>query len=142
MTEIDLRRVRLAWEAQSQSRRADIWRRAKARTRSGDRNRLMQQSRSRLAAWANDFASGRTGTPEDASWIDIDRLDARAAAVPAVLDAVAAIIAGDGLEIDDRSFLSAPFASGHRAPAADRPLRRRRPMRGRRRRAPADDTPV
>lgn len=111
MTDLDLRRVRLAWDAQDARRRSGIWRRALRLIHENDRDQLLAQSRERLAAWANDFASGRSGTPEDASW-DMDRLDARAATVPAVLDAVVAIVAGDGSEVVDRSFLSTPFRAG------------------------------
>ena len=111
MTDLDLRRVRLAWNAQDARRRSGIWRRALQLIHENNRDQLLAGSRARLAAWANDFASGRTGTPEDASW-DIDRLNARTAAVPAVLDAVAALAAGDRLDEADRSMLSTPFRAG------------------------------
>jgi len=126
MSELDLRRVRLAWEVEDADRRSRIWRRAKPLIQEGDRDRLLEQSRDRLAAWANDFASGRTGTPEDASW-DMGRLDARTAAIPAVLDAVLAVVAGEGLAVADRSFLSAPFRSGFLQPTSRRPRRRTAP---------------
>ena len=111
LTDPDLRRIRLAWDAQDAGLRADIWRRALRLIRESDRDQLLAASRDRLAAWANDFASGRTGTPEDASW-DVDRLNARTAAVPAVLDAVAALAAGESLEDAERSFLTDPFRAG------------------------------
>jgi hypothetical protein len=119
MTDQDLRRIRLAWDAQDAHHRADLWRRALRLIKESDREELLAASRDRLAAWANDFASGRTGTPEDASW-DVDRLNARTAAVPAVLDAVAAFAAGEGLEDAERSFLTDPFRAGSPQPSRGR----------------------
>lgn len=107
MDDLALRRVRAVWDAQDEAERKRIWVGLRRTLRSTGQEDRMRDAQSWLATWVNDFATGAaypyTGMAVRAV------MDSRTAAVPAILDATAAILAGDRLEADEERFLTRPL---------------------------------
>ena len=122
--------MRQVWDEEDVVARREAWQEGQAALRRAGRVRELDAVRGRVAAWGNEttaFAavlvqSGQPGTQEK------DRMAARHAALPAVMDAALAILAGDDLDQDQRYALTKPWRaalSGSWArPARHAPRRR------------------
>ena len=106
-----LQRMRQAWEAGDTLERQEAWRVGQDALRSAGRAGALDRTRSVVSDWANDSAwtlnslyggAGREQT----------RVSARLAALPAILDAALAILAGDALDQDQRYALTKPWRAG------------------------------
>jgi hypothetical protein len=119
LDDMSLRRLRAVWDEQDAGARTAIWQRVRRVLRATGQEQEMRAARDWLVTWVNDFATGAaypyTGLAVRAV------MDGRTAAVAPILDATAAIIAGDRLEADDERFLTRAMRE-----ALVRPVRRHR----------------
>lgn len=105
-----LRLVRATWDAQASGDRGAIWERVATLLSSRDQREAIDDARLRIAAWINSPGGGLPASVGGAvGYQDIERQHAEQAAAPAVMDAVAAIVAGAGLTAAEKEFLTAPL---------------------------------
>ena len=109
LDEADMLALKALWDDQSGAMRERAWRHAKSIIERRGLDDSLYWAREAVAAWAGaartDFSGiegllGRPGT----------QVCGRQVAVPAVLDAVAAILARDELSADEEATLSTPWA--------------------------------
>jgi len=119
MDDLALRRARAVWDSQDAAERKQIWVRLKRILRSTGQEDGMRDAQDWLMTWVNDYAKGAIYPYSGLALHAV--LDSRAAAVPAILDATAAILVGDRLPADEERFLTRPLHE-----ALFRPAKRRR----------------
>jgi hypothetical protein len=99
-----------AWQEENDVARQRAWQTVKPSLRHGRLDRVLDRARSEVGRWAavgrSDFSGigGLLGQP-------VEQANARMRAAPAVLDAVAAILAEDVLDREDWVVLSRPWKS-------------------------------
>ena len=110
LTEEDVALLAGAWEEEDDATRRRAWATAKGHMRRAKTERLMDQARNDVGRWAAasraDYQgiAGLLGQPTHEA-------NVRLRAAPAVLDAVAAILAADALDEDERLVLARPLES-------------------------------
>lgn len=119
MDDVALRRARAVWDEQDGPQRKQIWLGLKRILRSSGQEARMREAQDWLITWVNDYAKGTIYPYSGLALHAV--LDSRAAAVPAILDATAAILAGDRIAADEERFLTRPMHE-----ALFRPAKRRR----------------
>jgi hypothetical protein len=113
-SDADLRLLRLSWDEVPGADRAAAWQVVKRVVQRDPGKSLMEDGRSRLAEWVNNsatwtgFGFGEVATSTGSG---MNMADVRRAALPALLDAVAALIAEDDLTDDQRAALLEPWSS-------------------------------
>src|SRR5574338_1081351 len=111
MTDAELMILRSVWEGEDHTAREEAWTLVKVALRTSRRDRMLDEARNRIASWVNNYPS--RGTFPDAtgqmSLSGLDQASVRKAAIPPMLDAVAATICGDGLGQDERWVLLKPI---------------------------------
>ena len=114
LTDPELMVLRSAWEETDASARAEAWKRVKsvvARERlEGD----LDDARSRLGAWVNNYLTATAveyGNFLINAGSGMDAATVRRQALPPLLDALAATVAGRGLAPEERSALLEPLDS-------------------------------
>jgi hypothetical protein len=111
MTDAEFMMLRSVWEAEDPRAREAAWTMVKVALRSTRRDRLLDDARNRIASWVNNYPP--RGTFPDAtgqmSLSGLDQASVRKAAIPPMLDAVAATLADNGLNQDDRWVLLKPI---------------------------------
>ena len=121
MSDAELRILRLAWEDESQEERARAWASARPLLDDPARAELLERARSALATWVNSYLSA-TAIEYGSFLINpgsgMNPSEVRRGAIPPVMDAAVAIIAGDELEPSEREVLLAPVSE-----LVDRPAR-------------------
>jgi len=103
--------LRSVWEGEDAIARQDAWTMVKVALHDSGRNRMLDDARNRIAAWVNNY-SYRLASPDTMGFNNVSGMDAgsiRKAAIPPMLDTVAATIAADGLDQDQRWALLKPF---------------------------------
>lgn len=105
------RQMRLAWDTEDPAPRKVAWGAATVALRSVGRGGEIDELRGVVNAWAGDKAFNFQdlyggGSPERT------RQEARVAALPAVMDAGLAAIAGEFLDVDQRYLLTKPYRTG------------------------------
>jgi hypothetical protein len=113
LSDAELRLLRLSWNEGEAQGRAEIWQKARSVARKRNREDLLEDARSRLAAWVNNYLSATSveyGTFLTGAGSGMDPTAVRADVVPPVMDAVAAIVAADGLDPEERELLSEPMS--------------------------------
>ena len=111
MPDAELIMLRSVWETEDATAREEAWTMVKVALRQKRRDGMLRDARDRIAAWVNNYPP--RGTFPDAtgqmSLSGMDQASVRQAAIPPMLDAVAATIADDGLSQDDRWVLLKPI---------------------------------
>ena len=111
MPDAELIMLRSVWETEDATAREEAWTMVKAALRTTKRDRMLDDARDRIAAWVNNYPP--RGTFPDAtgqmSLSGMDQASIRKQAFPPMLDAVAATIADDGLDQDQRWVLLKPY---------------------------------
>ena len=111
MPDAELIMLRSVWETEDATAREEAWTMVKAALRTTKRDRMLDDARDRIAAWVNNYPP--RGTFPDAtgqmSLSGMDQASIRKQAFPPMLDAVAATIADDGLDQDERWVLLKPY---------------------------------
>ena len=110
MPDAELLMLRSVWEGEDATAREEAWTMVKVALRTHRRDRMLKDARDRIAACVNNYPP--RGTFPDAtgqmSLSGMDQASVRKAAIPPMLDAIAATIAGDDLSPDDRWALLKP----------------------------------
>ena len=111
MPDAELIMLRSVWEGEDATAREEAWTMVKVALRRTKRDRMLDDARDRIAAWVNNYPP--RGTFPDAtgtmSLSGMDQASIRKQAFPPMLDAVAATIADDGLDQDQRWVLLKPY---------------------------------
>jgi hypothetical protein len=111
MPDAELLMLRSAWEGQDAAAREEAWTMVKVALRTHRRDGMLKDARDRLAAWVNNYPP--RGTFPDAtgqmSLSGMDQASVRKAAIPPMLDAIAATIADSDLSQEDRWALLKPI---------------------------------
>lgn len=113
MNDTELMLLRSVWEEEDESARELAWTVVKATLRGSRTQGLLDHARDRLAAWVNNYPAPMAmgDVPAMLNGSGMDPSSIRKAAIPPMLDAVAATIAADGLSPDDQTLLLEPLAA-------------------------------
>jgi hypothetical protein len=111
MTDAEFMLLRTVWEEQDPTNRIGAWTSIKTTLRQGRREALLNDARNRIAAWVNNYSPPMAmgDVPMSFSGSGMNASSIRKAAIPPMLDAVAATIAEDSLSPDDRRALLEPM---------------------------------
>lgn len=106
----DLPVLSAAWKAIDPDARDQAWRAVRREAERTNRDAILDELRAEIELW------GRAGSGSPWTWsfgtmADVDRGNARRAAMPALFDAAAAILLRDRLAPRDREVLAAPWES-------------------------------
>lgn len=121
MSDADLIAVRGAWMGGDADVREGAWTKARAAARRDPRSRMLDQGRDRLASWVNDVGITWAGAYNRSVVVPagMDQGNLRMNAVPAVLDAMVAVIFDDELTDDERDALLEPLRRVTEPPPAE-----------------------
>jgi hypothetical protein len=111
MTDAEFMLLSTVWEEQDQAARQDAWTMVKVALRATKRDNLIADARNRIASWVNNYTAQMAIGEVPGNFISsgMDPGSIRRAAIPAMLDAIAATITHDELSQDDRWVLSKPI---------------------------------
>ena len=113
MTDAEFALLRSVWEEQDGSAREAAWKTVKAtlRTRHGDS--MLNDARDRIAAWVNNYPAAMVigDVPASFQGSGMDFGSIRKAAIPPMLDAIAATIASDRLSAAELTLLMEPIST-------------------------------
>lgn len=106
--------LRSAWEEGDSDARQEAWRSVKEIVADHGREQILDDARGRLSAWVNNYLTATA--VEYGNFVinpgsGMDAASVRRQALPPLLDAVAATVAGDGLLPDERHALLEPLDS-------------------------------
>src|SRR5687767_4204466 len=107
MTDAEFMLLRTVWEEQDPGLRQGAWASVKATVKQRGRESQLNDARNRIASWVNNYAAplGMGDVPMNFAGSGMDPGSIRRAAIPPMLDAVAATIAADGLSAEDQALL-------------------------------------
>jgi hypothetical protein len=110
MTDAEFLIMRSAWDEQDHQAREDAWTMVKVALRTTKRDALLDDARHRIASWVNNYSTPMSmgDVPLNFSGSGMDPNSIRRAAIPPMLDAIAATIAADGLSAEDQALLLEP----------------------------------
>lgn len=113
LTDTELMLLRSVWEEQDQSAREQAWMMVKATLRGSRTQALLDHARDRVAAWVNNYPAPMAmgDVPAMPSGSGMDPGSIRKAAIPPMLDAIAATITADGLSPSEQTLLLEPVAA-------------------------------
>jgi hypothetical protein len=113
MTDAELMLLRSVWEEQDPSTREQAWTLVKATLRGSRTQSMLDRARDRVAAWLNNYPAPMAmgDVPAMLNGSGMDPGSIRRAALPPMLDAIAATIAADGLSPDEQTLLLEPLAA-------------------------------
>lgn len=106
----ELRELAAAWRAVAPADREGAWVAVRRALRLTGRDRILEDVREQIELWGR-AAGGSPWTWQFGTMTDVDRGNERRAAMPALLDAAAAIIARDRLDDDELAALGGPWDS-------------------------------
>lgn len=110
MTDAEFMLLRTVWDQQDATARQEAWTMVKVALRRHRREEMLDSARDRIAAWVNNYSAPIAWGDVQATFIGsgMDPASIRKAAIPPMLDAVAATIAADGLSAEDQALLLEP----------------------------------
>jgi hypothetical protein len=113
MTDAELLLLRSVWSEQDATAREQAWTTAKATLRARRRDAMLGDARDRLASWVNNYPASMVigDVPASFQGSGMDPGSIRKAAIPPMLDAIAATIAADGLSPNEQTLLLEPLAA-------------------------------
>ena len=111
LSEDEVRVLHAAWEGGDVALRSRAWQHGKRNLAERGSDGILRGAQDQVQRWMRDYASGRSATPTgiDPSFVDVQRLDVRIAAAPAILDALLGVLVGDELDEDEREELMRPW---------------------------------
>jgi hypothetical protein len=111
MSDADLVAMRGFWTGGDAKLREGAWTKARAATKDDPRAALLAESRDRLASWVNDLGITWAGAYNRSVVVPVgvDQGNLRRNAVPAVLDAILAMIFDELLDEEERDELLEPM---------------------------------
>ena len=121
MSDADLVMLRAVWEEQDAHAREEAWADLRPIVKQHKRERLLDDARARLSAWINNYlaaAAVEYGTLLINPGSGMDASSVRRAAIPPLMDAVAATVTFDVLDASRQATLLEPMTvvSGRGAP--------------------------
>ena len=108
----ELRSVRLIWESENQFDRRRAYERARETIDREHRMDLVDEAQSGLTRWISGYLTGTTaeyGGFLTGARSGMDTGEVRRGAIPPLMDAVVAIVSGDGLDTDEQDILLDPM---------------------------------
>ena len=113
MTDAEFMLLRSAWEEQDPAARQGAWEWVKATVKERGRESLLNDARDRIASWVDNYSTPMAmgDVPMSFAGSGMDPGSIRRAAIPPMLDAIAATVAADGLDQDARWELLKPYES-------------------------------
>jgi hypothetical protein len=112
VTPFDSHTMIAAWGAIDPAERTAAWRLVREETGAAGRGDLLDEARESVLRWSRESGSALEGSPYSLTHgDDLSRAEARARALPPVLDAAAALIVRDRLPIGIFDVLYAPWAA-------------------------------
>ena len=113
MSDAEFMLLRTVWEEQDPGARQDAWASVKVTVKQRGRESLLNNARDRIASWVNNYSSPMAMGDVPMSFVGsgMDPGSIRRAAIPPMLDAIAATIVADGLDQDARWALLKPYES-------------------------------
>jgi hypothetical protein len=107
----DLLAMSGAWTGGDAQLREDAWTKVRAAVRHDPREKVLDESRDRLARWVNDLGITWVGAYNRSVVVPsgVDQGNLRRNAVPAVLDAIVAMLFDDLLDDEERDELLEPL---------------------------------
>jgi hypothetical protein len=113
MTDAAFLMLRSEWEGGDATAREEAWTMVKAGLKTNRRDSMLDDARNRIAAWVNNYAPatavGWHAGQANFTGSGMDAASIRKAAIPPMLDAIAATIAADSLDQDQRWALLKPY---------------------------------
>lgn len=113
MTDAEFALLRTVWEEQDPTARQEAWATVKVTLNQRHREPLLNDARNRIASWVNNYSAqmavGDVQSSFMASGMDPNAI--RRAAIPPMLDAIAATVAADGLSPEAQTALLEPIAA-------------------------------
>ena len=111
MTDAEFMLLRTVWDGEDATVRQDAWTIVKATVRLRRREKFLDVARDRIAAWVNNYSAplAQGEVPVGYSLSGMDANSIRRAAIPPMLDAIAAVVAADGLGQHDETVLLEPL---------------------------------
>jgi hypothetical protein len=109
----ELRSVRLIWESENQFDRRRAYEHARETIDREHRMDLVDEAQSGITRWIGGYLTGTTaeyGGFLTSSRSGMDTGEVRRGAIPPLMDAIVAIVGGDGLEPDERDMLLDPMS--------------------------------
>ena len=113
LTDPELRAVRLIWESENQFDRRRAYEKGRETVDREKRMDLVEEAQSGIKRWIANYLTGMTGPYAGfptGSGSGMDTGEVRRGAIPPVMDAVVAIVGGDGLDPDEQDILLAPIS--------------------------------
>ncbi|MEA2678149.1 MAG: hypothetical protein QOJ81_2290 [Chloroflexota bacterium] len=113
MTDAEFMLLRSVWEERDPTARQDAWAAVKSTVQGQRRDALLNDARNRIAAWVNNYSAPMAvgDVPANFMGSGMDPGSIRRAAIPPMLDAVAATIAADGLSPAEQMLLLEPMGA-------------------------------
>lgn len=111
MSDAELMMLRTVWDDQDSTARVSAWTMVKVTLRHRKREGMLKDARDRIAAWVNNY-SYRGAFPDTLGPLAVSGMDQgslRMAAIPPMLDAVAATISADDLDAQHQTTLLEPL---------------------------------
>ena len=111
MTDAEFMMLAAVWDEGDPIARQDAWTLVKVALKATKRDRLLDDARNRIAAWVNNYGY-RNAYPDTMGPLGTSGMDAgsvRRSAIPPMLDAIAATITQDRLDVDERWVLTKPI---------------------------------
>lgn len=111
MSEADLMVMSSAWTGGDKDARERAWSKVRATSTKDQRSKELKESRDRLAQWVNDLGITWVGAYERSILVPqgVDQGNLRRNAVPAILDAVVAVLFETELTEEERDELLEPM---------------------------------
>lgn len=111
MTDAEFMLLRTVWDQQDATARQEAWTMVKVALRGHRREKMLDSARDRIAAWVNNYSAPIAWGDVQATLIGsgMDPASIRKAAIPPMLDAIAATITQDELSQDDRWVMTKPL---------------------------------
>jgi hypothetical protein len=113
MTDAEFALLRTVWEEQDPTARQEAWATVKVTLSQSHRGPLLNDARNRIASWVNNYSAQMAVGDVQSSFMasGMDPNTIRRAAIPPMLDAIAATVAADGLSATEQTALLEPVAA-------------------------------
>lgn len=109
----DLRLIRAEWDAGDPAERGSAWNKVRDTVKKQHREDLMADARDTIARWADSLSAAQFefGPFMTKPSGGMESPNVRREAIPPVMDAIASVVAADGLDPSEREMLSGPVGS-------------------------------
>jgi hypothetical protein len=113
LTDGEVRAIRLIWESENQFDRRRAYEKGRDAIDREKRMDLVDEAQSGIKRWIANYLTGMTGPYAGfptGSGSGMDTGEVRRGAIPPLMDAVVAIVAADGLDLEEQDILLGPMS--------------------------------